>query len=602
MWIGAGRTCATGIPSATAAAAVRNPSGRHGSAAAPRARRRETRLRLRRDRARRRPPGREPSGCGRDARGARRRQAAAPARKRAPESAEPPRTPAGARTPATHRGAQRERDARFRAKSAISREVDRTCALRARVHFRCWEVLLLRATVNGGAAKPRLGRISLIELRLRPLEALGVERLDRVGGARDDPLRVVVRFEIGENVVREGPSVAALGAADADAQAEEILRAEVLRNGTQPIVTAETAALARLQPAEVEVALVVHDERRVGLDLEEPRRGSDRPPGLVHVRLRFEQGDTMTVEADLGETPVELRPPGRTMAPRQLLDDHPADVVAVTFVCAPGIAEPHDEQVERRGAFAPTPRQTQRLLLGAGLALLCSRLGTLGSALRTLLLGHALELALLAFLDLFLGLLDTRRHRQRREHGFRIVEEREPFARGEIAETKRVAHRHSADVELEMLGHLHGERFDIHLADNLRERPAFAHARRILGAQKHNRHGRRDRLIEADLLEIDVDELSPQRILLVVLEDRRASRLLAVHHDVEDRVHAAATGEHASQLALGYTERMRVAAAPVEDAWNEALATQPAGFARACLHTRRDFQPDAFTGHFGPAV
>jgi hypothetical protein len=74
---------------------------------------------------------------------------------------------------------------------------------------------------------------------------------------------------------------------------------------------------------------------------------------------------------------------------RKLLDDHPADVVPVSRVLAPGIAETYDEQVERRGAFAPTPGKTH-LLGGAGLALLRSRRFALGCALR-LALGDALS-------------------------------------------------------------------------------------------------------------------------------------------------------------------------------------------------------------------
>src|SRR5580765_56996 len=117
----------------------------------------------------------------------------------------------------------------------------------------------------------------LVEPGLRALEAGGVERLDGVGRARHDRLPVVVRLEVGQDVVRERSPVAASRAADTDAEAEEVLRSEVLRDRAKAVVTAEAAALARLKPPEVEVALVVHDQDRVGLDLEEPRRGADRP-------------------------------------------------------------------------------------------------------------------------------------------------------------------------------------------------------------------------------------------------------------------------------------------------------------------------------------
>jgi fructoselysine-6-P-deglycase FrlB-like protein len=45
------------------------------------------------------------------------------------------------------------------------------------------------------------------------------------------------------------------------------------------------------------------------------------------------------------------------VAAAELADDHRADVVAMTCVLATRIAEPDDEQVERRGAFASAPRE-----------------------------------------------------------------------------------------------------------------------------------------------------------------------------------------------------------------------------------------------------
>jgi hypothetical protein len=43
--------------------------------------------------------------------------------------------------------------------------------------------------------------------------------------------------------------------------------------------------------------------------------------------------------------------------PCELLDDHPADVVAIACVFAARIPEADDEQVERRGPVASTPRE-----------------------------------------------------------------------------------------------------------------------------------------------------------------------------------------------------------------------------------------------------
>ena len=80
----------------------------------------------------------------------------------------------------------------------------------------------------------------------------------------------------------------------------------------------------------------------------------DRAPGLVHVRLRLQQRELGVLDADLGEPAAEL-PLERALVPaRQLVDDHPADVVPVRRMLAAGVAEACDEQVERRGRVAPT--------------------------------------------------------------------------------------------------------------------------------------------------------------------------------------------------------------------------------------------------------
>src|SRR5439155_15798850 len=120
---------------------------------------------------------------------------------------------------------------------------------------------------------------------------------------------------------------------------------------------------------------------------------------------------------------------------RELLDNQPADVVAMARVLAAGIAEPDDEQIERRGAFASTPRKAQLILRGSGLALL-ARTG--GRLRRSLALGGTLRrlLALVgpdlfALLDLHLGLLDARRQRDRREHRLGVVEVLHTLLRGE---------------------------------------------------------------------------------------------------------------------------------------------------------------------------
>src|SRR5262249_31076186 len=215
-----------------------------------------------------------------------------------------------------------------------------------------------------------LRRPSSVELALRRLEPLGVERLDRLGSAPDERLGVLMRLEVGQHVVREVAPVAAAGPADADAEAQEVRRAEVLRHRAEPVVAREAAAAPSLQAPELEIALVVDDEDRVRLDLVELRRGLDRAAGLVHVRLRLQQADLVAVDPDVGELPRELALPGRMVSKRELVDDHMADVVAVVGVLAAGIAEPDDQQVERGGALTPAPGETHLGLAGFGFAAL----------------------------------------------------------------------------------------------------------------------------------------------------------------------------------------------------------------------------------------
>src|SRR6266511_2722379 len=55
--------------------------------------------------------------------------------------------------------------------------------------------------------------------------------------------------------------------------------------------------------------VVVDDQQRIRLDLEEARRGADRAPGLVHVRLRLQQPQPQLAEPYLGKRSREFRAP-----------------------------------------------------------------------------------------------------------------------------------------------------------------------------------------------------------------------------------------------------------------------------------------------------
>jgi len=72
-----------------------------------------------------------------------------------------------------------------------------------------------------------------------------------------------------------------------------------LRGRAQAVVAGEASPGPRLQPAGLEVDVVVDDEHLLGLDLEEAHRRADRAAGVVHVRLRLEQREAQVAEADL---------------------------------------------------------------------------------------------------------------------------------------------------------------------------------------------------------------------------------------------------------------------------------------------------------------
>src|SRR6266511_3399701 len=110
---------------------------------------------------------------------------------------------------------------------------------------------------------------------------------------------------------------------------------------------------------------------------------------------------------------------------------------------------------------------------------------------------------------------------------------------------------------------------------------------------------RLDRLIEPDLVEVDVRETAARHFLLVVLQHRGMRRLLAVEDDVEDRMRAGVAGEHAPKLALVHAERVRRLAAPVEDTGDEALLPQAPGIGGAARLTLLNLESNPLTGHGG---
>ena len=78
----------------------------------------------------------------------------------------------------------------------------------------------------------------------------------------DERVAVVLGRERRQDVVGHRPAVATAGPADPDTHAEEVGGAERLLDRAQAVVAGKPAAEAHLQPAKLEIDLVVDDRDR----------------------------------------------------------------------------------------------------------------------------------------------------------------------------------------------------------------------------------------------------------------------------------------------------------------------------------------------------
>ena len=145
-------------------------------------------------------------------------------------------------------------------------------------------------------------------------------------------------------------------------------------------------------------------------------------------------------------------------------------------------------------------------------------------------------------------------------------------------------------------GHVRRQRLDVELARDEREHAARLHAGRLADELHDDR--RMDRLVEPHLTQIDVRDRAANRILLVLGEDRRMHRLLALDDDVEDRVKPGRACHHGTKLPLGDGDRARVTL-PVQDAGDEPLRAEAPGAARADLLALAHFELQSVSRHGG---
>ena len=136
-----------------------------------------------------------------------------------------------------------------------------------------------------------------------------------------------------------------IGLADPNAQAAELLRAQLVDDGAKAVVASAAAALAEAELAERERKVVGHDEQ---VAERRPLPGQDLADGdarVVHVRERLSQREVQPLEPTLNHARrVPLAPAADPARPvRQPVKHHPADVMARLRVLVPGIAQADDD-------------------------------------------------------------------------------------------------------------------------------------------------------------------------------------------------------------------------------------------------------------------
>src|SRR5690606_38553156 len=107
----------------------------------------------------------------------------------------------------------------------------------------------------------------------------------------------------------------------------------------------------------------------------------------------------------------------------------------------------------------------------------------------------------------------------------------------------------------------------------------LAHARRVFAAHELDLHLGLDRLVEAHLEQVQVNQITAHRVALLLL-DYPQLPVAAFQLQIEQR---AASREDGADVARVRLEGARLLAAGVDDARDHALAAQAAGRARTEL-------------------
>ena len=114
-------------------------------------------------------------------------------------------------------------------------------------------------------------------------------------------------------------------------------------------MTGKAATKPGLQPALLEVYLVVHDEQSTERGLVERDGRLNGAAGVVHERAGLQECDANLIDPYLAEVATEPGFERGAVATRNLVNNHEADGVPVALMPTARVPEPDDEQAERRG-------------------------------------------------------------------------------------------------------------------------------------------------------------------------------------------------------------------------------------------------------------
>ena len=167
----------------------------------------------------------------------------------------------------------------------------------------------------------------------------------------------------------------------------------------------------------------------------------------------------------------------------------------------------------------------------------------------------------------------------------------------DILQPQALAELEAAEVDVDVLRDVRRQRLDVELARDLLDDAADLRSGRL--ADEVHEDGGLDRLVESDLVEVDVRDRAADRMLLVVLEHGVMRGLLAVDQDIDDPVEAGRPGQGDPQLPL--TDDEGLVRLPVEHAGDQPLTPQALDVAGAELvgSALLDLENDSVPGHGG---